>query len=287
MSTTCICSRPAGDATLCKACTDILERALAETPFLLRELDTVITRQTSYGTRNDGGRSSSSPVPFHVAAADTRRKLVRTLQHWAIELGTPRLKEEDDITDVNPNILSAYLLSKLNTIRNHADGIAIHRQITEPIIKARWLIDRPVDKWYAGPCTAKIQVDPLTLQPTQGSDYVIRACGAELYAITGRGNVTCRICKTTYDVASRREWLLTSAENQLANAAVIARAVTWLGPTKLTPVLIRVWEGRGRIHAKGHEPYPTSNDPFRTRPLYRVGDVLDLLAESAAKTATN
>lgn len=270
MATTCVCTRPAGDGMLCKACLATLERALAETPFLLRELDVVITRQTTYSDKADGGRSSTKPVPFHVAAADTRRALARALERWAgrlVDTSCPRSPQ--------PLHTSLWLLGQLNRIRVHADAHSIHHEILEPVTRARWLIDRPADRWYAGPCNNDVPIEP--------GSHTTRVCGAELYATTGRGLVECRKCQATYDVAARRDWLLAAADDHLANAATIARAVSWLGDTQLTPALIRVWAARGRLIAKGHEPYPNSADPTKTRPLYRVGDVIDLVTQKAQK----
>lgn len=262
----CLCSRPAGDAFLCGRCLAELEQDLAEVPFLIRELEVVLTRQTVYAPRSDGGRSSIKPLPFHVAASDTRQKINRALERWAKALIVDSCPRSG-----RPEHTSAFLLGRLNQIGHHESAIDIAKQISEPIGKARWLIDRPADKWYAGPCNNEILVDG-------GSP---RECGQELYAKTGAVVVECQACEAQFDVKARREWLLQAAEDHLANASTIARAVTWLGEEQVTPHRVAMWVKRKRLVAKGHEPYGDSKNPDRTRPLYRVGDVLDLLAETA------
>lgn len=277
MPTTCLCSRPAGDGYLCKPCTGTLERALAETPFLIRELDIVITRQTVHAARSDGSRSTGIPLPFHVAASDTRRRLATALDFTAATLIRTGHANSCPVSP-RPHHTSVWLLAQLDTIRHHAQAQEFHNLILEPVAKARWLIDRPADRWYAGPCNNLVHREAPEPVGTE-----IYECGAELYATAGAAEVKCRSCAAVYDVQARRDWLLAAAEDHLANAAVCARAVSWLGGAKLTPTLIRVWHARGRLMAKAHEPYPSGTDPDRTRPLYRVGDVIDLLAQQTQK----
>ena len=166
----------------------------------------------------------------------------------------------DDTCPSSPQIehTSMWLLGRVDRLRVHSTAATMYRQIMEPVEKARYMIDRPPDRWYAGPCD----------------------CGHELYAQTGQPVVEC-VCGRRYEMRARREWLLAAAEDRLAPAPVIARAINWLGEKPLTPSLIRVWANRGRLLAKGHEPY---GEEGGERPLYRVGDVLDLLARDGGET---
>lgn len=256
----CLCTRPAGDANLCKTCGRDFVKALAEIPFLVRQLEIVTTRQARHSTPNDGGRSTVTPLPFHSAASDTRIKLQAALEGAARKLirdTCPTSPRADDV--------SAWLALHVNEIRHHHEAHALVRKIMDPTTKAWTLIDRPADRWYAGRCNAVID----------GAE-----CGRELYAQAWAAIVECSACHWQHDVAARREWLLDAAEDQLANAATAARAVTWLSETPVTPHRIAMWVKRKRLHAKAHEPYGSATDPERTRPLYRIGDVLDLLGDS-------
>ena len=111
------------------------------------------------------------------------------------------------------------------------------------------VIDRPAPMKYAGPCNI---------------------CRKDLYVREGAAQVECRPCGMVYDMAQRREWLLEAAEDRLERAAHIARAVTYLG-SPISADRIRVWAMRKRL-------FPHAIDGMG-RPLYRVGDVLDLLAQ--------
>lgn len=68
-----------------------------------------------------------------------------------------------------------------------------------------------------------------------------------------------------YDVAERRVWLLDSAEDVLAHAALIARALSALGHKVGVDRLYKRAE-RGRTVAKTVD--------MRGWPLYRIGDAL-------------
>jgi hypothetical protein len=92
--------------------------------------------------------------------------------------------------------------------------------------------------------------------------------------------VRCRDCRTVYDVAERREWLLHSAEDVLATAPVISRALTRMG-SEVMPDRIRQWAsvsgGGRRLVRRGRDRSGV--------PLYRLGDVMDLLAAEARRQA--
>jgi len=77
-----------------------------------------------------------------------------------------------------------------------------------------------------------------------------------------------------YDMDGRREWLLEAAEDRLERAAHIAQAVTDLG-SPISADRIRKWAERGRL-----VPHATDG---RGRPLYRVGDVTELLRNEPRK----
>lgn len=110
------------------------------------------------------------------------------------------------------------------------------------------VIDRPADRTYAGPCSA---------------------CSADLYAAAGSLAVVCEPCGLEYDIEPRREYLLGVVEDQLATATELARALTSLG-RPVDSALVRKWAERGRIVAHGRNR--------RGHAVYRVGDVLDLVA---------
>jgi hypothetical protein len=119
-------------------------------------------------------------------------------------------------------------------------------------------VDKPLQHVYAGPCDE---------------------CGVDLYAHPKASSVSCRNCARDYDIDSRRKWMLTKAEDQLLTATEMSRALPGLLQQALTASMIRGLAHRGRL---------TQHPPHHTRPrdpLYRVGDVLELLNEISIRDA--
>lgn len=261
--TDCRCGRPTRDeAYVCDTCADGLSRALGDVPWLADELEITITKQRGLPTEG-GPAGSETPLPWHEAAADARRTLHGLLVTWA------RFCEEEQVRhssyavglpEDNLPALSRWLMWRVDGLTLRDIGPEAVEEITAAVANCERLIDRRPDRWYAGPC----------VQEVEGS-----ACGADLYAKRATGDVTCRSCGAVYDVAARREWLLAEAEDRLADCAAIARAVSWLGSEPLTHDRVRKWAQRGRLIPKGHDG---------RRPLYRIGDAIDLLAGDTKRT---
>lgn len=111
------------------------------------------------------------------------------------------------------------------------------------------------------------------------------ACQRVLYAQAEDRWVNCRDCGSTWDVRGRRELLMRRAEDELAPVAVIAQlAATITGETSVGKIeaRIRKWVERNRIKA-----VTTKVIEGRERRVYRVGDVLDLLADTPTTNNTN
>lgn len=160
-----------------------------------------------------------------------------------------------------PGEPSGPLVDALRFVARHADWL-MHRpeaeqaydELTAVVEGARRTIDTRGGQQYAGPCDV---------------------CERDMYAATGAAVVECKPCGVSHDMADRREWLLSAAEDRLATAAELARAVSGLGQP-VTAATIRQWASRGRLAAHGMDG---------TRPRYRVGDVTQLVRESAQRRA--
>ena len=125
----------------------------------------------------------------------------------------------------------------------------IHR-----LSRAGWrAIDRPENRFYAGPCRPVDHADP---------------CPTVLWAKLTDTYVTCRACGTRWEVAERRAWLLRAVEDVEETAPVIASALTMMTGKRLPAATIRSWAHRDRLTSTGER------DGAR---LYRVGDVLALV----------
>lgn len=266
MTNECRCGRPTRDAAyVCDTCADALSIALGDVTWLDEELETTITRQRGIPTEGGGSSSTETALPWHEKASDARRNLHGLLATWC------RFCDEEDVRNQSPldglpadnlQAMSGYLLWRVDGLTLHDIGLEAVDEITNAVAECERLIDRRPDRWYAGPCTN---------QPVEGLDAT---CQADLYAKRATGSVECRQCGAVYDVAQRRTWLLAEAEDRLADATTVARALSWLGAEALTPARIWKWAERGRIVVKGHDG---------KRPLYRIGDAIDILANDTQK----
>lgn len=278
MAATCdACTRPVADqAYLCAACSDELEQAVAEIPGLWDELQTTITRQAKTGG-GVGSRSAEKPVPFHVEASAAAGVVADTVGAWAREFTDrpvigptcPDRCAHGSCTAIRvlrqpagvPG-MAWRLLAAVGRIRHDRQAAAAHDELVHCQKLIRWTIDRAPDRWYAGRC---------------GLPDDKEQCPGELYAVAGAKYVRCPVCGTDYYVADRRAWLLAAAQDALLTAAELSRALPNLLDQQLSPGTIRSWASRGQLaaHATDREG----------RPLYRVGDVVDLVANQTRRPA--
>lgn len=259
------CDRPVGDnAYLCGNCRAALERSLGNIPALYADLQITITRQAQSGSEigrhvkrevvgawwEATGAALAALMPFPAGPSDLDWVTRNTLSTWCRDVA------EDSDVDLPADSVPAMAVWLIGRL-----GVLAHRQsAAEAAEEISWLasallraVDRPPERAYAGPCDG---------------------CGEDLYARLGAQSVRCVGCSRTYDAAARRKWLLAEAEDVLAHAALLARAITVLREP-IEARRIRVWATRGLISERSTD---------RTgRPLYRVGDVLDLLARMSTK----
>lgn len=295
MTTTCSCGEPIDGATLCARCTKTLAIAIANVSAHHADLDTLrakLARYSATGHKTTGSRETPIPVDGRFTdpigtgsqvAADTRNTCVawtrevldanppmpqpgpvcRKCGHDSCETYRRRRHPRDTV-----QAMCGYLLGWVDRMRTHVDGPMMLDEFTDLERRLARLVDRPAERWYAGICSAPI-----------GDD---EHCPAEVYARADRGHIECQECGEQHDVQARREYLLGEAENVLATASEAARAVTvWSdydrGETRLVR-RISDWQRRKRIETRGHV-----EELGRMRPTYRIGDILDLLADDARR----
>ncbi|MFC4912563.1 hypothetical protein [Actinomadura gamaensis] len=267
------CGRPTRGATICGACAADLARALASVPWLDRQLDLVLARQTRIGSR--GPRPAETPLPYAPHATEAREVLRSTLAAWVDEL-LPVLPRRDPgpvcADCAHPSCryrapgrtlpgMAWWFQARVDHLVRHPEAEELRDEIMAAVWAAQRVVDRPADRRYVGQCGADLD----------GSD-----CEADLYARPNAATVTCPACDTRWDVRWRRERLLAAAEDTLATAADLARALTGLGH-EVTPEMIRGYAHRGQLVPHGRDA--------RGRPLYRLGDVADAVAAAAARRA--
>jgi hypothetical protein len=155
---------------------------------------------------------------------------------------------------------ATFLLDHLDWIRHRPEAAEAVDELNAAAATLQRVVDSPPALAYAGPCWNEL-----------GDG---ERCEFELYAVEGRNSVTCQGCGEDHDLAARRRWLLGEAQDALATAATLAAALSSLD-TPVTSSMIRNYADRGRIVAHGHDR--------QGRPLYRVGDVVDVLADVAKR----
>lgn len=291
------CARPTAGALVCDPCQrqlrEDLEAVHEQThprtgqvmPGLAAELELAVTRQTRLGGATGGSRATERPLPFSQDASRVRSTATHTFLAWLLDAAARRRRR---IAPLGPTCrdcthpscerrrgnlagMALCLVDHLPWLLVRADAGQAVDELTYAVALIRRAIDRPADRVYVGTCLAPL--------PDR------KHCTTDLYAHRGADTITCPACTVEYDVSARRSWLLDQAENQLATAPEIARAVTALGqPIKVER--IRQWAHRGRLIPHTFDELDSdATGATRIRPLYRVGDVLDLIAAQESKTA--
>lgn len=256
MSQTCHvdqCGRPVEDAWVCSTCAGDLEADLAELPALSNDLDLVLARLTAYGDRMMGGPGANRKIiPFDARASDVKNAMHAILVSWTRLCFEERPGINADWPADEIGHLAVFVLAQVEWLRHHEAGHEAVDEIRGAVERVRLVVDRPPDRWYAGACDQ---------------------CGVDLYVRVGTFAAVCR-CGSTYDVPTRRSWLLDKAEDVLCNATDMSRALSNLDQP-VTADRIWKWRERGQLleHARDR----------RGRPLYRVGDIRDLLARAARR----
>lgn len=255
------CGNPTETATICTPCRTHLAAQLNRTDWILKHLDDVLSRQTKYGSGAGKIRQSGAvPLAYAVHASELGHELRRTYSKWARTFAG-RLSTPQPPRTATESAL--WLVQHLNKVALHPDAANLSEDVTRLFKRAWIIVDRPVDRWYAGICSVETPAGE---------------CDEDLYASRNKGNLTCRKCGHIHDIERRRELLLKHAEDHLATAYEAARAISVLsdeydrGENKLAD-RIRRWHDRKRITSRGTVYYLG-----RPRHLYRIGDILDLLA---------
>ncbi len=204
-----------------------------------------------------------SPVPFNEHAAEV-----------ATELGSTLLEAADYIATASgmfrpldtPKALGRWLALQVSWMRAQPTGPEMVQHLTRILTRAERAVDRAGDLRFVGPCGGTyLDHDGLAVE-----------CTEDLYANSWDHEVACRSCGATYPIKDRRTWLLGQAADMLMPRTELSRALAGFGVIVKTKQLEN-WSARGRLGARGH----TVSLP--RRPLYRLGDVLEIVRAESAK----
>ncbi|GAB3467209.1 hypothetical protein [Actinophytocola sediminis] len=246
------CGRPTADM-LCSGCLAELVGALRDLPDLLAELDITLSRQDTRTTRGPG-HSAETPLPYRPEAGALASSATATITTWArvVHEQNPHLRPPAGSTAD----AVAWLIGWPSLLALHPAADELHGDITGLAAQIRYRVDRPPDRVYSGPCGAPTDTGP---------------CPGHLYARVGHGTVVCTVCGAGHDVAERRAWMIESALDMLVTAPVALGWARLLLDHEVPPGTWRSWLSRRRILARGTDRLG--------RPVYRFGDVVELLAD--------
>jgi hypothetical protein len=244
MSLTCpLCGgRMATGRTVCTPCEDALLRDLKDIPSLIVHLELAEARVTRLG---DGGGTRGEALAWDDRARATHDRLTKLLAGW-VRVLQPQTPDQAKATV----IAHTYWLTRhRHLLLRHPAADEALGDIQHAVKQARWAIDRPADKIYAGPCDQ---------------------CGHDLLAKPGATAVTCHDCQLEYDIPARQAWMQSQIHDQLGHSSAISGMLGQLG-VNVAASTVRYFAQEKRILAHGYDQ--------KRRPLYRIGDVLAVLAE--------
>lgn len=248
------CGRPSPDGSLCTRCLQALTAELRSVPALMVDLDVTVTRQVRMG---DGpgpiahSHADSTRMPVHLGAAEAGMDLRTVLLVWAGEIADAA--EHTVNTSDTARGYARWLLRYTHHIRQHPAAEQLADEVTDAIRRVRRVIDRPPEKVFFGRCGAELDND--------------ETCPESLYGYAAHATVLCPACGTEWGIAARRAWLLDIVEDEVAYSGLLAGLVSGLG-VPIASSTIRNLAKKGRIRALAVDA--------RRRPLYRIGDVLDV-----------
>lgn len=247
------CRRPTdAPVTLCATCVGVLRDDLLSVPELLDELFTARTGQDRLGRAGGWPANDDQPLGYRPAPLEATERLTIVLGYWAARYAAAFHAAETPPAD-DPSACARWLRDALGAIR-FADSAGDLLDQVHVVVRIAWrVVDRPAPRCYAGPCD----------------------CGADLYGDPTAPRLRCGGCGATFATGDRRAWVLDALREHLATAAEIAAGVGELYGEQINRKRINQWHHRGRLTERGVTLGAAD-------PLFRIGDVLELAAASAA-----
>lgn len=223
---------------------------------LLDDLEDTITRTDNVGPAGVKVRGADAvSIDFHPAASDLMAEARNTIGTWARDLHetNPHLHLPGTIVEACEWMAGLPGLLEMHPAAGEmCDGItALARTI-------RRMVDISADLTYLGICSARI-----------GDTE----CEWDVFAEPDDTVVQCRKCGAAHEVSYRKGVMLKAMEDQLLNATDLRTALTRYMPQGVPAIgTLHRWASIGRLTKK--PPLPGDS-----RPRYRIGDVLDLIAK--------
>lgn len=321
------CGRPTPDGYACHPCSRLAAAWLAEIADMAMAARDVAQRQARRGSGGAASGKPGSSLPIDLGATARLDAVQGSLTTWARHIGEERGVNQAEINADGLTWLSRSpgWVKDLRGVQDDLSGIALwlaghcewmrHRPEADEWLSdveacarvVRGIARGPAAQRYLGPCGALIiePADPALICDCDhdGLDPMFHlrpcpiamtdwrhACEGDVYGPQGGQRGTCRTCGAQVAQDERRAWLDEQVADRAYRAAHIADAYrinvntirSWAldRPEERAEngnIIRRARPAKLRIHGYDREG----------KPLYLVGDVLELAREAAARRAEN
>ena len=273
--TQCVsCGRPMADqAYACSSCAyragDRLHTIVDITP-AARNIAHGFAR---HGTGSGGGGKPGSRLPFDLGATAKLDGVQNELTGWVRHIAEERGLAAPRPVDLGDDVLvlaASWLAGHVEWMRHRQEAGEFLADVGAAVRVVSGIARGPASQRYLGPCGAPSWTENL------GGEAGCRElegppCEGDMYAREGAQHGTCRTCGATVSTSERQAWLDGEVRSSAFRASQIAAAY---GVSVKT---IRTWAARGQIAEHGRDR--------EDRPLYNVGEVLDLFRALAVRRA--
>jgi hypothetical protein len=290
-NTCVICDRPTPDGYACVACAvERPRQLLAEIQDMLPAATDVAHRQARHGT---GGGTSGKPGSAILIdlGATARLDGVRTaLTTWARHVAEERGVTVPTGTQDPIHVAARWMAAHCEWMRHRAEVDEWLRDVEACARIVRGIARGPADRVYLGPCGASLEICPHCgcaagwhvggkCRNGQSEPHACglagdvcdwsATCDGDVYGLPDGDTGRCRTCGAEVDQRERRAWLDNEVRQRAYRASELEHAYG------LTSATVRKWAERKLLTAHGSDG--------QGRPLYLLGEVLDVAASEAAR----
>lgn len=305
MSATCVrCERPMADQAY--ACATCANRAAEQLRLICDMLPAA--RDVAHGLSRRGGSGNASgkpgsQIPIDLTAMAKLDAVQNELTTWTRHIAEVRGGDLYPLDEQDPIVIAAVALKvQLEWMRHRAEVDEFLTDVDACARVVAGIARGPAPQKYLGPCGAErwpTEYDSDVRCPVDGEMVNRRCwncgwerreefqpCDGDIYAREGASVGRCRTCGAEVASEDRRAWLDAEVRSHAFRAAEIANAYG------INVKTIRSWatDRQARYDHSGtcvQAARPAKLHPHGwdrdQRPLFLVGDVLDLAAQEAAR----
>jgi hypothetical protein len=280
-----ICDRPTPDGYACVACAvDRPRQLLAEITDMLGAATDVAHRQARHGTSGGGSGKPGSALPLDLGATarldGVRTELTTWARHVSEERNRAVMLGGSDTEDAITRAIR-FLAGQLEWFRHRREVDEWIRDVEACARIVRGIARGPADRVYLGPCGAYVGIECKVCQATDIDHHrecdvtcphkfvPAGTCDGDVYGLPDGDTGRCRTCGAEFDQGERQKWLTDEVRQRAYRASELEHAYG------LNSATVRKWAERGLIVGHGQDG--------QGRPLYLLGEVLDVAASEAAR----